>query len=51
MRLGPYVADFVCREGRLIVEVDGGRIGRMSRSSMTGGGRIIFSAKGIAWCG
>jgi very-short-patch-repair endonuclease len=32
--IGPYVADFVCREKRLIVEVDGGQHADNARDRM-----------------
>jgi len=28
--IGPYIADFVCHEARLIVEIDGGQLDRLS---------------------
>jgi very-short-patch-repair endonuclease len=33
--IGPYIADFVCREQRMIVEADGPRIRQLKRMPMT----------------
>ena len=31
MPVGPYICDFMCREGRLVVELDGGQHDRQTR--------------------
>ena len=45
--IGPYVVDFICRECRLVVEVDGGSMRQvcLTQSAMNGFGHGI-----IAFC-
>ena len=45
--IGPYIADFLCRETRLIVEVDGRRIRRIGRSFMIAGVKFFLGLKVI----
>jgi very-short-patch-repair endonuclease len=46
--VGPFIADFLCDEHRLIVELDGSRTSRPRRSSRTGGEPATWQLRATA---
>ena len=54
MAVGPYIADFACREAALIVELDGGSMLRMQRTKRARPSSIprviLFSGSGTTKC-
>jgi len=47
--LGPFIADFVCHEAKLIVEIDGGQHDRCRNRRSTA--LASWKARAIAYCG